>query len=95
MMSIDANKMDAVIQEAFEKAQSSKRWQMAIARAKEIIETNPYLHMQGENLLMLSDSGEIYEVTRGACPCKAFAQGMPCKHRATRQLILRYNETSH
>jgi hypothetical protein len=95
MLNIDTNKMSNIIQAAFDKAQGSKRWQTAIARAKEIIESNPYLHLAGDTLLMLSDSGEIYEVTRGACPCKAFQQGQPCKHRATRQLLLRYSETSH
>jgi hypothetical protein len=69
---------------------------MAIARAKQIIESNPFVHLQAVGtLLMLSDSDEIYEVTTGHCSCKAFQQGQPCKHRATRQLLLRSNETSH
>jgi hypothetical protein len=52
---------------------------------------------------MLSpDSAELYEVTAGRCEridgerrvtCKAFAQGQPCKHRAARRLLARYNST--
>jgi hypothetical protein len=96
MLEINSDKLQQVIQEAFDKVANSRRWQMAIARAKQIIESNPFVHMQEDGtLLLLSDSNEIYEVTARACPCKAFKQGQPCKHRAARQLLIRYNETSH
>ena len=95
MLNVNADRMQQVIQAAFDKVTGNRRWQMAIARAKQIIESNPFVHLDGDTLLMLSDSNEIYEVRAGFCPCKAFSQGQPCKHRAVRRLILRYNETVH
>ena len=95
-MNIDQTRLEQVTQEAFDKVSGNRRWEMTIVRAKQQIETNPYLHLQADGtLLMLSDSDEIYEVSTGRCSCKAFQQGQPCKHRATRRLLLRYNETSH
>ena len=91
MLNLNQTKLEQVIQAAFDKVANSRRWQMAIARAKQIIESNPFVHMQEDGtLLLLSDSDEIYEVTAHACPCKAFRQGQPCKHRAVRQLLVRY-----
>lgn len=91
MLNVNADRMQQVIQAAFDKVTGNLRWQMAIARAKQIIESNPFVHMQEDGtLLMLSDSNEIYEVTARTCPCRAFKQGQPCKHRATRQLLIRY-----
>jgi hypothetical protein len=95
-MNINLDKLQEVAQEAFDKVMNSRRWQMAITRAKQIIESNPFIHLQADGtLLMLSDSNEIYEVKSHSCQCQAFKQGQPCKHRATRQLLIRYNETSH
>ena len=52
------------------------------------------VYHDGDVLLVLSESGEIYRVN-GVCQCKAFANGQPCWHRAAARLIERYNETSH
>lgn len=95
MMNIDQNRMQQVIQDAFNKVTGNRRWEMAVARAAQQLESNPYLHFADGKLLMLSDSNEIYEVTDKACTCKAFRQGQPCKHRAIVRLMQRYNETSH
>ncbi|MCA1616437.1 MAG: hypothetical protein LC800_20545 [Acidobacteria bacterium] len=94
MMNLDQDTMRQVVEAAFNST-NSLRWQVAITRAAQILESNPSVHLDGDTLLMLSDSGEIYEVKSGSCPCKAFRQGQPCKHRAARQLLIRYNETSH
>jgi hypothetical protein len=93
MMNIDQNRMSEVIQGAFDKATGSKRWQAAIAKAKAQLESNPYLHFDGDALLILSDSNEIYRAN-GTCQCKAFAQGQPCWHRAAARLVERYNEAA-
>ncbi len=93
MMNIDQNRMGEVIQEAFDRATGSKRWQTAIAKAKAQLESNPYLHFDGEALLILSDSNEIYRAN-GTCQCKAFAKGQPCWHRAAARLVERYNEAA-
>ncbi len=91
MMNIDQSRMEQVIQEAFDKVTGSRRWQTAIAKAKQQIEENPYLHFDGSALLILSPSGEIYSAN-GSCQCRAFTNGQPCWHRAAARLVTRYNE---
>lgn len=80
---------------------------MAVVRAAQIIDSNPYVHFESETgtlLLLSNDSNELYEVTVRECfrmdgdrrvHCKAYAQGQPCKHRALRHLLTRYTETLH
>ena len=94
MMNIDPSRMEQVIQEAFDKVPTSRRWQIAIVKAKQQIEENPYLHFDGRTLLILSPSGEIYSAN-GLCQCKAYANGQPCWHRAAARLVERYLQTSH
>ena len=94
MMSIDQDRMQRVAQEAFNRVSGKRRWETAIAKAKVELESNPYMHFEGQSLLILSQSGEIYTVN-GSCQCKAFANGQPCWHRAAARLVQRYNETSH
>jgi hypothetical protein len=94
MVEVNENKMQQVVQEAFDKVSGSRRWQTAIVKAKQQIEENPYLHFDGRALLILSSSGEIYRAS-GTCQCKAYRSGQPCWHRAAARLIERYNETSH
>ena len=100
-MQIQTTTFEQVVQAAFDST-DNRRWQNAIVRAKQIVESNPFVTLQSDGkLIVLSDSNEIYEVTEGSCvttegkACKAFAQGQPCKHRALRRLMLRYNEVSH
>ena len=93
-MDIDQNRMQQIIQEAFDKVSGSRRWQTAIVKAKQQIEENPYIHFDGCALLILSPSGEIYSAN-GTCQCKAYTKGQPCWHRAAARLVERYNETSH
>jgi hypothetical protein len=94
MMNIDHSKMQEVAQAAFDKVADSRRWQVAIVKARQQIEENPYLHFDGDALLILSPSGEIYN-TNVSCQCKAYAKNQPCWHRAAARLIKRYNETTH
>ncbi|HWT02588.1 MAG TPA: SWIM zinc finger family protein [Pyrinomonadaceae bacterium] len=94
MVDIDQDRMQQVAQESFDKVSGNRRWQTAIAKAKAQLETNPYMHFEGETLLILSPSGEIY-TANGTCQCKAFKSGQPCWHRAAARLVNRYNETSH
>ena len=97
MIQLNAERLDQVTQAAFnatEGKRDARRWQQAIVRARQIAETNPYVELTDRGLLMLSDSGEIYEgITDRNCPCKAFAEGQPCKHRALYRLLARYSET--
>ncbi len=94
MMNLDHNKMQQVIQAAFDKAQGSQRWQTAIAKAKRELEENPFMHYDGHALLMLSPSNEIYSAN-GTCQCKAYEKGFPCWHRAAARLVERYAQASH
>ena len=94
MIQIEQERFEQVTQEAFDKAQGSRRWQSAIVKAKQEIESNPYMHFDGSVLLILSPSNEIYSAN-GTCQCKAFSNGQPCWHRAAARLVKRYNEASH
>jgi hypothetical protein len=77
MIDIDQDKMQQVAQESFNKVSGNRRWETAIAKAKAQLETNPYMHFDGQSLLILSPSGEIY-TANGTCQCKAFKSGQPC-----------------
>jgi chloramphenicol 3-O-phosphotransferase len=94
MLNIDPNKLQEVTQEAFDKVADSRRWQTAIAKAKSEILNNPYLHLEGDTLLILSPSNKIYSAN-GTCQCRAYEHGQPCWHRAAARLMKRYYETSH
>jgi hypothetical protein len=94
MMNIEEAKMQNVIQEAFNKISGNRRWEVAIVKAKQQLESNPFMHFDGQSLLILSPSGEIYSAN-GTCQCKAFSKGQPCWHRAAARLVKRYNEASH
>jgi hypothetical protein len=94
MVNLDQDKLGQVAQEAFNKASGNRRWETAIAKAKMQLESNPYMHFDGQSLLILSPSGEIYSAN-GTCQCKAFKSGQPCWHRAAARLVERCNETSH
>lgn len=91
MMNIDADRMREVIQDAFDKASGSLRWQTAIVKASQQLESNPYIHYDGHALLILSPSNEIYSAN-GTCQCRAYRNRQPCWHRAAARLVERYAE---
>lgn len=93
MMNLNQETMQQVIQAAFDRATGSQRWQTAIVKAKQEIESNPYMHFDGQALLILSGSNEIYSAN-GTCQCKAYMNGQPCWHRAAARIVERYHETS-
>jgi hypothetical protein len=93
-MNINSAKLEQIVMEAFDKVSGNRRWEAAIVRAKQQLESNPYLHFDGDALLILSPSNEIYRAN-GICQCKAFKLGQPCWHRAAARLVKRYNETAH
>ena len=99
MIELNAARFDEVTQAAFNattNAKDARRWRQAIVRARQIAESNPYVELTEAGLLMLSDSGELYEgIMDRNCPCRAFAKGQPCKHRALYRLLARYNEATH
>ncbi|HVF51802.1 MAG TPA: hypothetical protein VNA19_17090 [Pyrinomonadaceae bacterium] len=92
MINLNENKLAVVVDAALLAVQDSKRWTNAILRAEELLTNgNPYIHFTGASLLILSESGEIYEAN-GVCQCKAYKGGSPCKHRAAYKLVKRYME---
>jgi hypothetical protein len=98
-MDLNTTRLETVTQAAFDAATEhggklAKRWQTAIAKAKQQLESNPFLHFDGDALLILSDSNEIYRAN-GTCQCKAFQKHQPCWHRAAARLVTRYNERSN
>jgi hypothetical protein len=94
MVNINQDRLQQVAQEAFNRVSGNPRWETAIVKAKQQLESNPYMHFDGQSLLILSPSGEIY-TANCSCQCKAYRNGQPCWHRAAARLIERYNETSH
>jgi hypothetical protein len=73
----------------------ANRWKNAIDKAFEQLVENPYITLDGDALLVLSPSNEIYRAN-GTCQCLAHSKfGTPCWHRAAYKLVKRYNEASH
>ena len=66
MLNLHQNRLQTVAQEAFDKVSGNRRWETAIAKATMQLEENPYMHLEGEELLILSPSGEIYR-SKGTC----------------------------
>ena len=78
MLSLNETTLADVVDAALSIVKGDKRWTNAILRAEELLTGgNPYLHFDSARLLILSDSGEIYEAN-GVCQCRAFAQNQPC-----------------
>ncbi len=98
-MNLNQTKLEEIIQAAFDAAtvsggRDALRWQMAVARAKQELESNPFIHFDGDALLILSPSNEIYRAN-GTCQCKAFKNRQPCWHRAAARIVERYHQSSH
>ena len=102
MLDLNLDRLEAAAQQAFNLAEGSRRWQTAITRALALLRDSAHWHMtdDGALLLLSPDSSELYEVTDGRCdriegerrvPCRAHANGQPCKHRAARRLLARYH----
>lgn len=98
-MQLEQTKLETIIQAAFDEAgerggKDARRWQTAIAKAKQQLAENPFLHFDGDALLILSDSNNIYRAN-GTCSCKAYVKGFPCWHRAAARIVANYHRTDH
>ena len=100
-MNLNSTRLETVIQAAFDEATErggklAQRWQRAIARAKQELENNPFLHLDGDAVLILSPSNQIYR-SNGVCQCEAFRRGLPCWHRALARIVVNYHrqQASH
>jgi hypothetical protein len=81
-----------LMEAALRQSGGGPRWRKAFARAAEMIRGGSLMHWAGGSLLVLSDSGYVYEAG-AACQCEAFFRGWPCKHRAAYMLVRLYNST--
>lgn len=88
-MFLDETKLSQVVNAAMMSQQGNRRWQNAIRKAAAELVGNPYMHYTGKSLLMLSESGEIYEAN-GICQCAAFKAQTPCRHCAAYKLLKNY-----
>jgi hypothetical protein len=93
-MNVNYEKLKEIVAESLNKVADNRRWQTAITKAEKQIENNPFVHFDGSRLVVLSDSGKVYEV-ENECQCKAFESGHPCWHRAAWRLMQRYNQTTN
>lgn len=92
MIEINETKLNEVVTVALGKVKGDSRWTNAILRGQKLLSSgNPYLHFDGVRLLVLSDSGAVYEAN-GKCGCQAFPN--PCKHRGAFGLMRRLAETA-
>jgi hypothetical protein len=101
---INSDALSQVARAATAREGVSRRWQTAISRALALLLDNPFWHVTDEGALLLlsPDSDQIYETDGTVCErvdgsqreaCKAYAEGMPCKHRAAHRLLLRYGQS--
>src|SRR5262249_33966017 len=70
---------------------TNKRWQAAIDKAVAGLLGGWIVTELQHSVAITTDGGTYF--ANGSCQCKAFALGMPCKHRAAARLIEIYNET--
>ena len=94
MIEINETKLNAVVETALGKVKNDSRWTNAILRGEKLLlSDNPMMHYDGEKLLILSESNQVY-TANGTCQCKAHKEKMPCKHRAAFGLLKRYHEAN-
>lgn len=85
-MLVESQRLESVARDAADKVAGDRRWETAIARAKQQIEENPYMHFEHGTLLVLSPSGGLYTAGR-TCQCRSYLNRRPCWHRAAARLI--------
>ena len=94
METVSEQTLAQLVEAEIQQARGNKRWRNAITRAAEMIKSDKLMHWTGNSLLILSDSGQVYEANE-VCQCKAFLEGQPCKHRAAYKIVKRLNEVAH
>jgi hypothetical protein len=94
MIEINETKLNEVVEIALAKVKGNSRWTNAIVRAEKLLTSgNPMMHFDGTRLVILSESGKVYE-SNGICQCESYKAGNACKHRAAFGLLKRYNEAN-
>lgn len=91
-MFINTEIFNQVIEQAKHDAGGDARWVRAFDRAAKMLDGNPYVEVQADGLLVMSDTSFNIYLANDACQCAAYIANTPCKHRALHRLICRYNE---
>jgi hypothetical protein len=91
-MDINDKLFEQIVETAKLKAGGEARWVAAIDRAVKMLDGNPYIHLDGDELLVMSDTSLKTYAANGSCQCEAFAFGRICKHRIAARLLTRYFE---
>lgn len=87
---LDDDTLARLTEAALRQAGGGRRWRNAFARAAEMIRGGAVMHWTGVSLLVLSESGRVYEAGV-ACQCEAFRRGRPCRHRAAYRIVRLYH----
>ncbi len=91
MLRLDAELLREVVEQAFNRARGVLAWETAIVKAAQQFGSNPYMHWDGGELLVLSESNELYRAGP-TCQCTAYRWRKPCWHRAAARLLQRYEQ---
>jgi hypothetical protein len=90
-MQFNESRLNAAIETAKEKANGNASLLRAIEKAATGLRGAWIVSELHSSLLITTESGETYRAN-GTCGCKAFANGMICKHRVAYRIVALYNE---
>lgn len=92
MINVNTEIFNQVVEQAKHDAGGEARWINAIDRAVKMLDGNPYVEVQADGLLVMSDTSFNIYLANDTCQCAAYIANTPCKHRSLNRLIRRYNE---
>jgi len=92
MIDINQEIMAQIAAAAKQQSGGDARWCRAIDSAVKLLANTPYVHFEGDTLLVVSDTSANVYNANGSCQCEAFKHGKPCRHRAAARLLRRYHE---
>jgi hypothetical protein len=90
---ITRRNVELAIEQARSEAANHRAWANAIERAEPMLLQQQW-QFDGDTLVIRSASSmsRKYTVTGHGCDCKAGRDGIPCKHRAARRLLVKASE---
>lgn len=91
MITFDSTILSQVISQAKAQAADHPSWLRAIDKAADQLQTNPWIYVDGNHLIIPASNGSTYS-SNGVCQCLAYANGKPCWHRAASRIVKRYAE---
>lgn len=96
---INTELLETIASEAIKSLENStrtdaKRWQAAIRKATNELQSNPFWNYDGIELVIMSETSNAIYTPNGVCQCKAYLQNQPCRHRSMHRLLTRYTQTA-